>query len=260
VIYEIGNKNEKIKKGSNNNTRSSAEATNIDNSLANYVLVITDGPTREPIDQVRFISNASSGKMGVALAEEALSKGAKSVCLIHGPGVVVPYALRSNERVKIESVVTSQEMQNAVLSSFSEKGGEILISAGAPADYSLSPSNGKISTTTKPTLKLELKATKKIIGVAKKKFPKTFVVAFKAEPGLNSEEPRFRKVLQALKTSGADMVVANDIARSDIGFGSDYNQVSIVTKDGNLTNLPRQTKNETAREILEILAKEIHRF
>ncbi len=234
--------------------------TNDGNSFANNNLIITAGPTREPIDQVRFISNASSGKMGVALAEEALSKGAKSVCLIHGPGVTVPEEFKNGDsRAQVKSVTTSQEMQDAVLSALSKGGKNVLISAGAPADYSLSRVRGKISTSEKPTLKLELGATKKIITVAKEKFPKTFVVAFKAEYGLNSKELS-RKALETLRTSRADMVVANDVGNKTIGFGSDYNEVSVFTRDHKARNVPRASKKEIAHEVLRIAAEEIARI
>lgn len=262
VISEIGKSLSDIKKESIANSSLRQKTMTDDGSLVSLGVIVTAGPTREPIDQVRFITNASSGKMGVALAEEALSKGAKRVCLIHGPGVVVPDTFKKIDgRVSVESVVTSQEMQRSVLSKIS-KGSEynVLISAGAPADYTnLSPARGKISTSEKPTLKLELSATKKIIAVAKEKFPKTFVVAFKAEHGLKNSKELSLKALEALRTSGVDIVVANDVARTDIGFGSNYNEVLVVTKDGKVRNLAKASKNEIAGEILDILAQEIHR-
>jgi phosphopantothenoylcysteine decarboxylase / phosphopantothenate---cysteine ligase len=236
--------------------------TKSDQTLANLGLIITAGPTREPIDQVRFITNASTGKMGIALAEEALSKGAKRVSLILGPGVVVPDTFRKKDgRVVIDSIVTGKEMQDIVLSRLSkENENNVLISAGAPADYTnVSPVAGKISTADKPVLKLELAATKKIIRVAKEKFPKTFVVAFKAEHGLGSSNQILAKGLETLKTSGADIVVLNDVGRTDIGFGSDFNEVSILTKDGKIRNLPKATKNQIAAKILDVTAEEIHR-
>lgn len=249
VISEIGKLGGDIKKEGNVATKKSP--------FANLGLIITAGPTREPIDEVRFITNASSGKMGVALAMEALAKGANRICLIHGPGVVIPDELK--QIAHVNSVMTSQEMQDAVLSELSKREGEynILISAGAPADYTiLSPSKGKISTSEKPSLKLELAATKKIISVVKEKFPRTFVVAFKAEHDLNSNELA-RKGLEMLKTSKTDIVVANDVGRTDIGFASDFNEVSVITKDGKVRNLPRASKNEIASKILDIIMEEI---
>lgn len=254
VIAEIG-------KSEGDSKSVSGQISVRDNVLANLSVIVTAGPTREPIDQVRFITNASTGKMGVALAEEALLQGAKKVSLIHGPGVMVSEALRGNERFGADSVVTTQEMQDRVLSELSTKKGEyqILISAGAPADYSsISPASGKLNSSERPTLKLELRATRKIITVAKERFPKTFVVAFKAEHGFKSSKELSSKALEMFKTSGADIVVMNDVSRTDIGFGSDFNEVSVVTKDGMVRNIPKASKNEIAAKILDIAAEEYH--
>jgi len=266
VISEIGSNAGRRGAGNALTDREWARSNADNNSLAGYSVTVTAGPTREPIDQVRFISNASSGKMGVALAEEALSRGAKRVNLIHGPGVVVPDALlKSSEdgRVRISGVVTSQEMQDAVLSVLSGGDGEhdVLISAGAPADYtSLAPSRGKISTSDKPTLRLELKATKKIISVAKEKFPKAFVVAFKAEHVSEGDPAKLTaRALETLRTSGAEIVVANDIGKAGIGFGSDFNEVLVLTRDGKARTLTRASKKEIAAKILDILGEEIRR-
>ncbi len=260
VISMIGRSTGDIRRESSAESALKQEVPSGQKILANVGLVITAGPTREPIDEVRFITNASSGKMGVALAEEALAKGAKRVCLIHGPGVAIPDTLKSeSERLEIESVVTTQEMLDCVLSSLSKKGRyNVLISAGAPADYtnpSFAP--GKISTTSKPTLKLELAATKKIIQVAKAKFPDTFVVAFRAVHGLKNQKELSLKALETLKSSGVDIVVGNDVSRSDIGFGSDFNEVVVVTKNGKAREIPKASKNEIASKILDIVSEEI---
>jgi phosphopantothenoylcysteine decarboxylase / phosphopantothenate---cysteine ligase len=260
VISEIGRVENDIQKEKVSSSSLDLRVTSDATTLSDRGIIITAGPTREPIDQVRFISNASSGKMGIALAGAALSKGARRVCLIHGPGVVVPETLQRKGNVSVESVVTSREMQDLVLSKLSESDEyNVLIAAGAPADYtSISPVQGKISTSEKPTLKLELVATRKIISLAKESFPKTFVVAFKAEHGLNSKELTL-KALETLKSSGSDIVIANDVARTDIGFGSDFNEVTIVTKDGTTRNIPKASKCEIASKILDAIAEESHR-
>jgi phosphopantothenoylcysteine decarboxylase/phosphopantothenate--cysteine ligase len=259
VISEIG-KSERGNQNSENFFQLKQKIDGRDEKLANFGLIITAGPTREPIDRVRFITNASSGKMGIALAEKALFRGAKRVCLIHGPGVIVPDTLRDeNGRVLINSVATSQEMLDSVLSLLS-KGDDynILISAGAPADYTnLSAQSGKISTSEKPVISIELTATKKIISVAKEKFPKTFVVAFKAEYDLGNSKKLYHKAQELIKASNADIVVANDIGRTDIGFGSDFNEVLVVTKDGREKKLPKARKSEIAASILDIIVEEI---
>jgi phosphopantothenoylcysteine decarboxylase/phosphopantothenate--cysteine ligase len=258
VISEIGKPGRDIKKGN-----ISKSALKNGSNLMDLGLIITAGPTREPIDQVRFITNASSGKMGVALAEEALAKGAKRISLIHGPGVAISDSLkrRQNEGViVVDSVTTSQEMQDSVLSRLSTGEYDVLISAGAPADYvNLAPMSGKISSSERPKLQLQLSATKKIISVAKEKFPSTFVVAFKAEHNLkNNSKETHSKGVELLKNSKSDVVVVNDVGRNDIGFGSDFNEVAVITKDGKMRSLPRASKNEIASKILDILAEEFH--
>ena len=225
--------------------------------LSGQSFVITAGPTREPIDEVRYITNASTGKMGVALAEEALSRGAKSVCLIHGPGVAIPDDFKSDQRIQLVSVLTTEEMLQSVLSQLSKGKHDVLISAAAPADYTLiSPVAGKISTSDNSTLNLRLAATKKIISIAKEKFPKTFVVAFKAEYGVDDGDITNR-AFGALESSGADLVVANNVARDDIGFGSDFNEVFIVMKNGEVKHLMRASKNQIASGILDVMLEEI---
>ncbi len=260
VIAVIGKLNSDIKKEGNAKSTSKPEVFKGQKSLAGVNLIITAGPTREPIDQVRFITNPSTGKMGIALVEEAIAKGAKRVTLIQGPGVVIPDIFKSTDgRLEVKPVVTTQEMQDSVLSTLSKKGEyNVLISAGAPADYtSRSYVAGKINTSTKPSLKLELVATKKIIKIAKEKFPDTFVVAFKAEHGLKNQNELSFKALEALKSSGADLVVGNDVGRTDIGFGSDFNEVIVVSKNGKVRDLPKARKNEIASKILDIISEEL---
>ncbi|MHB8565524.1 MAG: phosphopantothenoylcysteine decarboxylase domain-containing protein [Nitrososphaerales archaeon] len=226
--------------------------------LSGQSFVITAGPTREPIDNVRYITNASTGKMGVALTEEALLRGAKSVCLIHGPGVAIPDAFRAESRIQVQLVVTTEDMLEAVLSRLSKGTYDVLISAAAPADYTLvSPVAGKISTSDSSTLNLRLAATKKIISIAKEKFPKIFVVAFKAEYGLDNEDLTNRA--SGAKSSGVDLVVANNVARDDIGFGSDFNEVFIVMKNGQVKHLTRASKNEIASGILDAMLEQMQR-
>ena len=231
--------------------------------LSNLSFIITAGATREPIDNIRYITNASTGKMGTALAEAALKRGAKQISLIHGPAVTIPDTLRQDERVEIKSVVTTEQMLDSILSILSQgkkrQHRNILISAAAPADYTpVSPVAGKISTTEYPVLNLQLTATKKIIKTVKERFPKTFVTAFKAEYGLKDEDLAL-KALETLKSSGSDLVVANNVARDDIGFGSDFNEVFIETRNGEVKHLPRATKNEIANGILDIVLTEVQK-
>jgi phosphopantothenoylcysteine decarboxylase / phosphopantothenate---cysteine ligase len=228
----------------------------INSNLSHSSFLVTAGATREPIDDVRYITNASTGKMGVALAEAALSRGAKKVCLINGPGVSITYALKNNPRAKIESVYTGEEMAKSVMDELSSGRYEVFISAAAVSDYVPSSTKGKLATLDHPVLDLKLVAAKKIVSTAKAMFPKTLVVAFKAEQGLDGEE-LMKRASDALTSSKVDIVVGNNVARKDIGFGSDYNEVYIVTKDGRQKHLPRAAKREIADGILDSLQEMI---
>lgn len=225
--------------------------------LLGFNFIITAGATREPIDNVRFITNSSSGKMGIALTEAALSRGARKVSLICGPGVQIPEGMMRNEKLQVKSLVTSEEMLAYVLSKLSQEKFDVFISAAAPSDYaSASPVHGKISTSEHPTLNIQLSTTRKIISAVKEKFPATFVTAFKAEYG---EKDLLIKARQTLKSSRSDLVVANNIEREDIGFGSDFNEVFIVRAKGEAEHLARATKNEIANRILDAVLKEVHK-
>ncbi|MDA4111818.1 MAG: bifunctional phosphopantothenoylcysteine decarboxylase/phosphopantothenate--cysteine ligase CoaBC [Thaumarchaeota archaeon] len=225
--------------------------TESSDELENLGFLITAGPTREAIDQVRFISNASSGKMGIALTQACLDGGAKEVCLIHGPGVNLPKEFRN---IRVRSVVSTEDMLNSVLEELATGKYDVFISAAAPGDYALvSPKKGKISTSENDHFSIQLEATKKIVKVAKERFPEIFVAAFKAEYGM-SEKELVEKARQSLEKSGSDLAIANDVSREDIGFGSEENEVIIVPKKGQPKFLKKASKSEIASEIVSFIA------
>ncbi len=222
----------------------SPEKSNLE--LQSLGFLITAGPTREPIDQVRFISNGSSGKMGIALTEACIRGGAGEVCLIAGPGVQIPAGIK-----KVKRVATTEEMLKAVLEELGTGEYDVFISAAAPADYTvLHPKTGKISTREKDRLVLELSATPKIVKTAKDKHPEVCVVSFKAEYG---KAELLRRAKESLESSGSDLVVANDVSRGDIGFGSDENEVTLIPRDGEPKFLERASKDVIAEQIIEFL-------
>jgi phosphopantothenoylcysteine decarboxylase / phosphopantothenate---cysteine ligase len=220
-----------------------------DRELESLGFLVTAGPTREPIDQVRFISNASSGKMGVALASACIEGGASKVCLVAGPGVSVPPAIGNVKRVK-----TTEEMLKVVIEELGSGGYDAFIAAAAPADYTVSDSKqGKIDTYRNGRVSIELHATPKIIAKVKRGFPDVCVVSFKAEYG---KEKLIEKARESMTKSGADLVVANDVSRSDIGFSSDENEVTLVPRDGGEPkHLEKASKEEIAREIIEFIVE-----
>lgn len=193
-------------------------------------VLITCGPTVEPIDSVRFLSNRSSGKMGLALARAAIQMGA-NVTVVHGPiSGAIPYPATS---VPIQ---TAQQMLDACLRELSEA--DIVIGAAAVADYRpANPMNTKLRRSNEP-LDLHLLPNTDIISeLAKQAKPGTKVIAFAAEPGLQDED-----IVAKLKRKGVAGVAANDISRSDIGFGSDSNELAFYTVQGKVGQSGKQSK------------------
>lgn len=223
-----------------------AKSNNVDLELESLGFLVTAGPTREPIDQVRFISNGSSGKMGIALTQACLRGGAGTVCLIAGPGVYFPPTVKN-----VIKVVTTEEMLDAVLKELDTGKYDVFISAAAPSDYTVTyPRTGKISTYETESMSVELRATPKIVKIAKEKHPEVCVVSFKAEYGQPELVPRSR---ESMKNSGSDLVVANDISRGDIGFGSDDNEVTLVPREGDSKFLKKAPKDNIADQILQFI-------
>ncbi len=201
--------------------------------------LVTAGPTIEPIDPIKLITNRSSGKMGIAVARAAAARGAE-VTLIYGPGNETPPA-----NIKLVRVQTTAEMHDA----FERELGlrhDIIVSAAAAQDFAVErPAERKLKHSEPVTLKL-VSAPRVLDGV-RKLAPDAFVVGFKAEYDVSDEE-----LLEAAKdklAEGLDMVVANDVARSGAGFGTDTNEVVIVTPSG--SKPMRAMKVEIARAILD---------
>lgn len=225
---------------------SDAAQTNGTTEFQTLGFLITAGPTREPIDQVRFISNASSGKMGIALAMECIRNGAGDVCLIAGPGVTIPPEVKDFRRI-----TTTEEMLETVLKELDTGKYDVFISAGAPADYSVVNSRaGKVSTEESDRISLELRAIPKIIKEAKERHPEVCVVSFKAEYG---QSQLVKRAKESIQRSHSDLVVANDVSRGDIGFGSDQNEVTLVPKEGEPKMLNKASKGVIARQVLDFI-------
>ncbi len=204
-------------------------------------ILITAGPTREAIDPVRYISNRSSGKMGYAIAEAALSFGAE-VTLISGP-----VALKAPTHAKTIHVVSAKEMHEAAMREFVTA--DIVFAAAAVADYRpTEASAGKIKKTS-GELNLQLTRTTDILaemGVSKR--PHQILVGFAAE---TSDVERY--ALQKLKSKHLDFVVANDVSANGAGFDVDTNIATLLSKDGHRKQLPLMTKRQLAESLLEII-------
>ena len=200
-------------------------------------IVITAGPTREAIDPVRFLSNRSSGKMGYAIAEAAAGRG-HEVCLISGP-----VALAVPDGVRLISVISAKDMLDAVITEFQNC--EVLIMAAAVADWrpvniaehKLKKVQGRMS--------VELERTQDILLRVAEIKQSQIVVGFAAETRNLLEEAR-----RKLKDKRLDMIVANDVSRSDAGFGSDNNAVTFLTEH-DTEALPLMKKNDVAAHLLD---------
>jgi phosphopantothenoylcysteine decarboxylase / phosphopantothenate---cysteine ligase len=215
--------------------------------LSGKRVLVTAGSTVEYIDPIRVMTNLSSGKMGIAIAQEAKRMGA-AVTVVYGHGVMDPPS------GKIVRVSTGEEMYEAVLSELSSNRYDIAIMTAAVSDFApLKKSDKKIDTQL-GKVEVSLVPTRKIIDEVKNKSKDTFLVAFKADYGV-SDSDLIQKAYRKLKESDADIVVANDIGRKGSEPGSDKNEVFIVNKKKEVIHLPSKSKVQIAQRLLEIVAE-----
>ena len=199
-------------------------------------ILITAGGTKEKIDPVRYITNCSSGKMGIALADEAYNLGAE-VTLVSTFGVEKPYKNVITE--------TAQEMEKTVKAELSEQ--DCVIMAAAVADYRIKEySEQKMKKGINDNLTLELVKNPDILKEISAVNCKAKIVGFCAESENLLENAKIK-----IQKKGCDLLVANDISRKDIGFSSDLNEVYILDKNLKISHIERDTKNNIAKKILE---------
>jgi phosphopantothenoylcysteine decarboxylase/phosphopantothenate--cysteine ligase len=201
-------------------------------------VLVTAGPTSEPIDPVRTITNRSSGKMGYAVAASASRRGA-TVTLISGPTRMAPPS-----GVSVVWVETAEEMRRAVLDHVDKA--TTLIMAAAVADFRPKTVHaGKMKKRTAPVT-LELEPTEDILSAVANRQRELFVVGFAAETDRVVEHAS-----EKLKAKRLDLIVANDVSIPGIGFGADANEVTLIDRTGAVTPLPRLPKSEVAERILD---------
>jgi len=201
--------------------------------------LITAGPTREPIDPVRYISNRSSGKMGYAIAEAAIENG-HDVVLISGP-----VNLHPPRAAKLITVSTSDEMFDAVHQHAPDC--DVLVMCAAVADYkpaNISP--GKIKKRD-DKLSLELTPTRDILASLPTQDREFLTVGFAAETS-NLQENAQKK----LRAKNCDIIVANDVSHPDFGMESDENEVTIFFRTGEIKTIFRAPKKIIARELVKV--------
>jgi phosphopantothenoylcysteine decarboxylase / phosphopantothenate---cysteine ligase len=209
-------------------------------------ILVTAGPTYEAIDPVRFIGNHSSGKMGVAIAEELKSRGAE-VTLVIGPSNIA--VAQNIEVIKVQS---ANEMYDACVSRFAAT--DIAVMSAAVADYTpVSIASEKIKKNNS-VFNIELTKTKDILkslGAIKK--DKQLLVGFALETNNEKEY-----ALQKLQNKNADMIVLNSLNDAGAGFGHDTNKITIFDKAGSEYNFDTKTKQEVAKDIVNTIIKLLH--
>jgi phosphopantothenoylcysteine decarboxylase / phosphopantothenate---cysteine ligase len=222
--------------------RAMAAAARSRYDFAGRHVVVTAGATREPIDPVRFISNYSSGKMGFAIASAASDRGARVT-------LVSAASHEEHRGVEVHHVETGQEMLDQLRKDV--RGADLLLMAAAVADFRPATTvTGKIRREETPKLKLELEPVGDLVAALAEDpvASGVFIVGFAAESSdvdAHASEKLKRKRLQA--------IVANDISRKDIGFGSDYNEGVMLFADGTRQVLERTTKRVMADRILDLV-------
>jgi phosphopantothenoylcysteine decarboxylase / phosphopantothenate---cysteine ligase len=206
--------------------------------LDGETVLVTAGPTQEPLDPVRYITNRSSGKMGYALAEAAAERGAR-VILVSGP-----VALAAPPRVELVPVRTAVEMRHAVMDHLEQA--TVVIKAAAVADYHrANPPKQKVKKTA-ARLSLELDPTPDILAEVGCKKGDRLLIGFAAETENLVEEAR-----RKMQSKNCDMVVANLVSRHGIGFESDENEVTLVLRTGETIPIQRASKIAIAHRILD---------
>jgi phosphopantothenoylcysteine decarboxylase/phosphopantothenate--cysteine ligase len=211
-------------------------------------VVVTAGGTREPIDPVRFISNYSSGKMGFALAAAAADRGARVT-------LVSTASHPSHHGVEVQHVDTAEEMLAELRTQL--KGADVMLMAAAVGDFRPARTAGrKIRREETPNLSLELVSIPDLVAelAGDESLAGVFRVGFAAE-----DSDLQTKGAEKLKRKGLHAIVANDISRRDIGFGSEFNAGVLLFADGSRHELEKATKREMADRILDLVLPKLKR-
>jgi phosphopantothenoylcysteine decarboxylase/phosphopantothenate--cysteine ligase len=209
--------------------------------LAGRTVLVSAGPTFEPVDPVRFLGNRSSGRMGFALAAEAARRGARTI-LVAGP-----VALPTPAGVTRVDVGTAREMERAVHDH--APAADVIVMAAAVADYRpRHPVDRKIKKE-QGLAAIELEENPDILAGLRAVAPRALLVGFAAET-----HDLERNALAKLERKGADLLIANDVSRSDIAFGSGDNEVTVYRRDGEPVFLSRRPKGELAASLFDLFA------
>jgi phosphopantothenoylcysteine decarboxylase / phosphopantothenate---cysteine ligase len=236
VISNIANKSGKIKSGVN--------------------VLVTAGSTIEHVDSIRILTNLSSGKMGLNIAQHCADKG-YNVTFVYGHGSL---DIREDSRMNILRVSTTEEMLNVLKDKILKEKQHIVFHAAAVADFTVANSWKKFlhkMDTRKGITTIKLIPTPKIIDRIKDFDKKIFLVAFKAEYDV-SEGVLVKKAFTKLKECNGDLIVANDVSRKGCQFGSDSNEIYIIDKEKTIIHIPLKSKREIAKKIVTIISKKLN--
>ena len=218
--------------------------------LKNKHFVVTAGPTRGWVDRVRFITNPSTGKMGIAVADELIRRGA-TVSLVLGPT-----SEPSPDLAEVHRVTTSQEMFETVISELKKRKTDGLVSAAAVLDYTPAKREDSKIASGSESLNIELVPTKKIIEEARKAHKDLLIVGFKVESGVSDDELASRARTK-IEAGICDFVVANDEQRKGVAFGTDTNAVLIVGANGYTKSIGLAPKREIAHHIADEIVERL---
>jgi len=215
-------------------------------TLSGKKILITAGPTQEPIDPVRFITNRSSGKMGYSLVEAALESGA-NVTLISGPVNIDPPS-----NCNFVSIKTAKEMYDAVMHHIS--GMDVYIGTAAVSDYSpAKASDSKIKKDGRSSpMFLELKENQDILKSVSELEQRPYVVGFAAETN-----DLIKNAEKKLSNKNLDLIIANDVSNKEIGFDSDDNEVTLITEKEKYL-IERQNKRKVSKKIIDFISRRIN--
>lgn len=218
-------------------------------------VLVTAGSTVEYIDSVRILTNLSSGKMGLNIAQQCLDK-CFNVTFVYGHGFL---NIPDDPRMNIIRIRTTEEMLKVVKERILNEKQHIVFHAAAVADFSILHSSKKMPNkmdTRNGTKTIKLVPTTKIVDKIKQFDNKIFLVAFKAEYGI-SKELLIKRALAKLNECNGDLIVANDLSRKGCDFGSDTNEAYIIDKEKDIIHIPLESKKEIARDLIKIVCKKL---
>ena len=207
-------------------------------------VLITAGPTRSYIDAFRYITNPSSGKTGIAIANEAISRGAE-VTLVYGPATESP-----PPSVNLLKIETTEEMLSTVINELKSNKYDIAILSAAASDFGVPDRKMEKISSSQGQWVLRLVPLPKIIAEVKKIDPNVFLVGFKAEYNITQKE-LINRSFNRLKEMKMDLIVANDVSQENAGFGSDTNEVYIIDRGKNVLHINLTEKRDIATKLLD---------